>query len=165
MMGRLTEPNDLIPYVGEGKLSLPTFISFMQKIEALKNSPEKRAQAKRLGDVITGFRKPIITNAITGDQDGPGQRNYDSFLFETEKLFFEGIEDGKTTDQLLNPNSKDYIINNGAYMRDRQTMMEDARLSYGFKPEPKRDENGEVVVEDGQRRPGEIDDDFLERTK
>jgi len=107
--GRITDPNKLVPLVGK-QLTLPGYERAVKMIQE-RGTPEGDAEAQMKKQFFEHVAKPQITfeNEELKIPDPKGQDRYLKFQAAAFAAYDEGKKAGKTPQQLLNPESPDYI--------------------------------------------------------
>lgn len=91
-----------------GKLSTKDMAFFSSWTGEKSRDPQRAANQKALDLMLVGTKK-FITKSTLFSNDAQGEFRYLQFQQDMQVSFDKGIAAGKTADQLLRPNSPDYI--------------------------------------------------------
>ena len=148
----------------EGKLSDKDFQFYKGAVNDAQKDPQKVEQYKRLDDFFKGYKSTITkTNPFLKSYDAPGDQRYYQFQVDKREQLVQGLEAGKSVNDMLDPTSKDFIgrdVGKYTYTKEqgRELMMENIQTG----------KSGIVTPVGGaeapKRMPGESPADYLKRT-
>ena len=172
---KITNENDLNKYFGRG-LTVDNINTLRAEIQG-KKTIEGGAEAelkKGLMDLAKG--KLTRSNPLTGIRDPIGDENYQRYLNSFLKDYAKKRQEGMSPEQLLNPDSKDYLGKNiNQYIRSQRDVMRDMVRSQARTavPIPQQDLNNPVQAAAAEtlttkklplpRQPNESAQDYLKR--
>ena len=98
---------ELLPFLGEG-LSGGFFQVLQRRIETMQK-PGNRLKEKAFSVYMDSARKTLITTGNVPINDPAGQADYVEFYTLARGLFDDGIKEGLTPEELLDPKNKRFI--------------------------------------------------------
>ncbi len=152
---KITDENDLNEYMGSG-LNMSSLRQLRQEMQGYGTEEGKAETKLRKG--IDDIAKSRLTKSdpLTGLMDPTGAENLQRWRAEFNKEFQEQRKAGKTPQQLLNPDSPDYLgktIQN--YVRTPDQILKD--MTKGIKKS--------ATPTAAPRKQGETAADYIKRTK
>lgn len=153
---KITDPNVLNTYIASGDLSV-------QDGKMLRAEIQKTPEGKREQQLKANFLKVAQANLVKPDalgvKDPQGQESYQAFTSDFLPAYDKARAGGATAQQLLDPNSPQYMGNMiRPYVKSPQQKMNAMAQSMNFTNPPKP---GPTVE---QRKPGETISQYLSRT-
>lgn len=108
----VNDASQLYPSAAKGGDLTPPGFDRLKKLLDLKNTPDGQATLVSMRDMFGKARSQITgTNEATGIKDIHGDKLFENWMALTLSSYEKGISSGKTSEQLLSPDSGDYLGN------------------------------------------------------
>ena len=154
--GQITDFSQLVPYIGNG-LPREEAEKLRLDIDQLQN-PQEKATTQMLAAFYRAAEGTLDKTTMFFD-DPKGPQLFYEFRVESQKLYKEGLKEGKSPHQMLDPTSPDYIgklLNTPYFTRTDTQILEEMGERFRAIPEP-----GSAFGE--ARKEKETPEQYLER--
>ncbi len=105
----ITEPEQLTPFLRPGGGLGTGMFGTMTAALARKKAPATKLAEKQLSGFLSRSKAQMVSPSFIPNSDPVGLQNYNDFTIVATRMWLEGLEDGKTPEQLLRSDSPDYI--------------------------------------------------------
>lgn len=140
---RINSIEQLQKFVGTGKLTISGYDKLVKEVQG-KNTPEGEADGMMKKQFFAMAKSQISgEDPALGIRDPKGEESYLRFIAQALPAYEAGKGAGKSTTQLLNPDSSDYIGKSiPSFKRSIAQQLADMQEAYASLETPKKTESG-----------------------